>query len=390
FFQDEDLEGVFDWSDAADDQIGSCRSSCLANWRRHSQPHLRRPGALLVAPPTEVVSAGLTVQNLFRRWLPSEQLQFVRHHLHRTALTALLHSLLPTVYYVYMAVACPHLQLLPNPLKAAAVWRCLAIVAIAAPAAAACLYWRWTRAGFRHHPIAAKLARAARNSNWAEVASAIDVEFRRYDKFVTGQMGRQLIVTDGWLLQTSAYTVQVAPQASLMLRVLSADEHRVSPDSGPLGAQILRIAVIPLDSDRFGQFEVRVNSAVYSDLREKLTAPVTAAQSVMIRQSLSDQFVEAFAECVAENGRFRGAPGQQQQQQPQQCLGCLNQPADCRIARAATAPGTAADAAASRCGAAAVLADGSPAGRPRLAGRRRRGCPAKRLVRHAGRSSACL
>ncbi|PAA94726.1 hypothetical protein BOX15_Mlig004780g1, partial [Macrostomum lignano] len=327
----EELEGVFDWSDAADDQI---EAAAAAAWQTGDAIHSLIFAALalcLVAPPTEVVSAGLTVQNLFRRWLPSEQLQFVRHHLHRTALTVLLHSLLPTVYYVYMAVACPHLQLLPNPLKAAAVWRCLAIVAIAAPAAAACLYWRWTRAGFRHHPIAAKLARAARNSNWAEVASAIDVEFRRYDKFVTGQMGRQLIVTDGWLLQTSAYTVQVAPQASLMLRVLSADEHRISPDSGPLGAQILRIAVIPLDSDRFQQFEVRVNSAVYSDLREKLTAPVTAAQSVMIRQSLSDQFVEAFAECVAENGRFRGAPGQQPQQ-PQQCLGCLNQPADCRIA----------------------------------------------------------
>uniref|UniRef100_A0A1I8F398 RING-type domain-containing protein n=1 Tax=Macrostomum lignano TaxID=282301 RepID=A0A1I8F398_9PLAT len=324
------------------DANGTAAKSCLSKLRDaiHSLIFAPLPWALCawsLPPDPSVVAPALTVQNLFSGMVAAQRTAavLVRHH-----------SAVGLALNCSAALRCC--------LRAAAVWLGalrLRIVAIAAPARCRLpTIWHGRELGFRvrseheaefpaaleregeaHHPIAAKLARAARNSNWAEVASAIDVEFRRYDKFVTGQMGRQLIVTDGWLLQTSAYTVQVAPQASLMLRVLSADEHRVSPDSGPLGAQILRIAVIPLDSDRFGQFEVRVNSAVYSDLREKLTAPVTAAQSVMIRQSLSDQFVEAFAECVAENGRLRGAPGQQQQQ-PQQCLGCLNQPADCRIA----------------------------------------------------------
>ena len=49
----------------------------------------------LIAPPTEFVSAGLTVQNLLSNFLGSEQLNFVNYHIKRTAATVVFHSLMP-------------------------------------------------------------------------------------------------------------------------------------------------------------------------------------------------------------------------------------------------------------------------------------------------------
>ena len=48
-----------------------------------------------VHPPTEFVSAGLTVQNLLSSFLGSEDINFVYHHIKRTTATVVIHSLLP-------------------------------------------------------------------------------------------------------------------------------------------------------------------------------------------------------------------------------------------------------------------------------------------------------
>ena len=49
----------------------------------------------LIAPPTEFVAAGLTVQNLLANFLGSEKLNFVYYNIKRTAATVVFHSLLP-------------------------------------------------------------------------------------------------------------------------------------------------------------------------------------------------------------------------------------------------------------------------------------------------------
>lgn len=51
--------------------------------------------ACLVAPPTEFISAGITVQNLLAPYLGSENMNFVYYHIKRTSFTVLFHSLLP-------------------------------------------------------------------------------------------------------------------------------------------------------------------------------------------------------------------------------------------------------------------------------------------------------
>ncbi len=46
-------------------------------------------------PPSEFVSAGLTVQNLLGNFLGSEEMNFVYYHIKRTTATVIIHSLLP-------------------------------------------------------------------------------------------------------------------------------------------------------------------------------------------------------------------------------------------------------------------------------------------------------
>lgn len=48
----------------------------------------------------------------------------------------------------------------------------------------------------------------------------------------------------------------------------------------------------------------RLNALDYRDLKEKLQAPVVNARNIVIRQSLSEQFLQAFAEQISLNPEF--------------------------------------------------------------------------------------
>lgn len=49
--------------------------------------------------------------------------------------------------------------------------------------------------------------------------------------------------------------------------------------------------------------DIRLNSLEYTQLTERITAPLRKARDVIIHQSLSDQFLLAFEAQVQENGR---------------------------------------------------------------------------------------
>ena len=55
---------------------------------------------LLIAPPVEFVSAGITVQNIFANYLGSEEMHFIDYHIKRTTVTLISHSILPLGKYL--------------------------------------------------------------------------------------------------------------------------------------------------------------------------------------------------------------------------------------------------------------------------------------------------
>ena len=50
---------------------------------------------------------------------------------------------------------------------------------------------------------------------------------------------------------------------------------------------------------------IRLNSHQYSQLTDKLQAPIRTARTVVIQQSLSDRFISAFREQVQRNGMYQ-------------------------------------------------------------------------------------
>uniref|UniRef100_A0A6I8NNK6 Transmembrane protein 129, E3 ubiquitin ligase n=1 Tax=Ornithorhynchus anatinus TaxID=9258 RepID=A0A6I8NNK6_ORNAN len=195
-----------------------------------------------VFPPSEVQGAGLTVQNLLSAWLGSQDRDFVRYHIRRTTATLLLHALLPLGYYIGMCFAAPEKQLhrlvhLPDG------WRLFLMLAVAFPTIAGTLAFYWSRNKWANHPLARTIALFALPPNgWQSVATSINTEFRRIDKFATGAPGARVIVTDTWVMKVTTYHVHIAQQQDIHLTVTDSQQHELSPDSN-LPVQFLTISV---------------------------------------------------------------------------------------------------------------------------------------------------
>lgn len=62
----------------------------------------------------------------------------------------------------------------------------------------------WSRCQWHNHPINRALQAHVQPPHcWGSVATSINTEFRRIDKFATGAPGARVIVTDSWVLKVS-------------------------------------------------------------------------------------------------------------------------------------------------------------------------------------------
>lgn len=77
----------------------------------------------------------------------------------------------------------------------------------------------------------------------------------------TGPPGRRVIVTDSWIMKTTAYYVHIALQSDVHLTLTSTDEHDLALESST-GVQYINIHVRSIDS-RTEPFKIR-----YVDLLE--------------------------------------------------------------------------------------------------------------------------
>ncbi|XP_077861519.1 transmembrane protein 129-like, partial [Saccoglossus kowalevskii] len=80
-----------------------------------------------------------------------------------------------------------------------------------------------------------------------------------------------------------------------------------------------------------------LNSGEYSDLREKLSAPIRNARNIVIHQSLSDQFLEAFREQVGLNPVYI-LPPEHADLEP--CIGCMQSTANIKLQKLCDEPNT--------------------------------------------------
>ncbi|KAG2465615.1 TM129 ligase, partial [Polypterus senegalus] len=261
-----------------------------------------------VFPPNEFRSAGVTVQNLLSGWLGSEDVAFVHYHIKRTCATLLVHSLLPLGYYVGMCFASPEQKLYYVHL-ASDGWQLYFSLAFALPLVCVILVYYWSLRKWSCHPIARTLAsHALPQSGWRAVASSVNTEFRRIDKFATGAPGARVIVTDTWVIKVTTYNVHIAQQQEIHLTVTDSKQHELSPDFNT-PVQFLTICVASINP-YIKPFDIRLNSTEYGEMREKLHAPIRNAANVVIHQTLSDMFLETF-KCQVELNQHYSLPSGQ-------------------------------------------------------------------------------
>uniref|UniRef100_A0A8C1XVM5 Transmembrane protein 129, E3 ubiquitin protein ligase n=1 Tax=Cyprinus carpio TaxID=7962 RepID=A0A8C1XVM5_CYPCA len=284
-----------------------------------------------VFTPNEFRSAGLTVQHIFSQWLGSEDMGFVQHHVRRSALTALLHCCLPLGYYLGMCVAAPDQDLL-RVHRAARGWQLYLGWSLSVLLVGCVLVFVWSRRGWENHPICKALgAHALPRSSWRAVASSINTEFRRIDKFSSGCPSARVIVTDSWVMKVSTYSLHIALQQDCHLTVTGSTQHSLSPElNAPL--QILTISVASINP-RVQPFHIRLKSTEYAELQEKLHAPIRNAANVVIHLTMSELFLETFKTYVKMNAVYECPSGQELEP----CIGCMQASAGVKLLRLCTA-----------------------------------------------------
>lgn len=139
----------------------------------------------------------------------------------------------------------PHLKLY-FPWQVHLYWRLYLLQAVLIPLCMVLLCYYWSRDKWSNHPISKQLAHLSNDNSWRAVASSINVEFRRFDKFMSGVASRRVYVTDSWVLKTSTYTVYVAHQNDIHLTLAGSEEHDISYDGG-MNIQYLNITVASIN-----------------------------------------------------------------------------------------------------------------------------------------------
>ncbi|XP_030620873.1 E3 ubiquitin-protein ligase TM129 [Chanos chanos] len=280
-----------------------------------------------VFTPNEFRSAGFTIQNIFSGWLGSEDISFIHHHIKRTTLTVLAHCSLPLGYYMGMCIATPDLNLVYVH-SASQGWQLYFAVSATLLLLSCALAFYWSRNKWSNHPIARCLSvHALPQSSWRAVASSINTEFRRIDKFATGPPGARVIITDTWIMKVTTYHLHVALQQDTHLTVTDSKQHDLSPDSNS-PVQILTLTVASINP-RVKAFDIRLNSTEYAELREKLHAPIRNAANVVIHLTMSELFLETFKSHVEMNPVYERTSGQELEP----CIGCMQESASIKLVR---------------------------------------------------------
>ena len=161
---------------------------------------------------------------------------------------------------------------------------------------------------FCNHPVGIKLCNLSRGASsneisWQSIASQINIEFRRIEKFSAGTLYSQVYVTDTYLIKIGLYTIHVCLLQNADLTLTHTNEFKLTQEGG-LGTQYLNIAVKPRRIDGCGiipTFSLRLNSFEYKEFNDKLYMPVIDAAQVVIKQSLPEQFLDAFRLQINEN-----------------------------------------------------------------------------------------
>ncbi|XP_043188090.1 E3 ubiquitin-protein ligase TM129-like [Amphibalanus amphitrite] len=270
-------------------------------------------------PPTEFITAGLTAEKLFASLFGSEHLNFVNYHMKRTTCNIVAHLCLPLGYCLGLWWTAE------GPGRPLASWEIAAVIASALLAAAGLLCWyRWWRTDWYSHPLARVLTSYSETGLWRQTASEVNREFRSVDKFATDAVAaHRVIITDNWLIKLTPYKVHLLHVDHVYLDLESSSEPHVLSERTCQTVTCRVVSMRPAVPD----FVIRVTSEQLPEVRHRLGRRVRNLRNVVIHQTLTERFVDAFRRVVHENLPVVVT------EDLEQCIGCGEVPAGVRLAR---------------------------------------------------------
>lgn len=153
----------------------------------------------IIYPPEEFQRLGLSIEQLFSRWLGEEHLNFVRYHQKRTSLNLFIHSCLPATYFLihrfkFAGIFTEYNNDLeedaeldpdfPMPQEAVAfktlTWKVAQRFSLMAVLAVPALIFNWSQQNWKRHPITQTLQKFSNvPGNIGNLVTDIGNEFRR-------------------------------------------------------------------------------------------------------------------------------------------------------------------------------------------------------------------
>lgn len=162
------------------------------------------------------------------------------------------------------------------------------------------LFLLWTMKRSKYHPIVKNLDEYG---PWRAVGSQVNLEFRALEKFCSVLGGTSIYLTDSWIIKCTGYKVYIVQQTDSHLSIMKSEDFLYNQESDQ-GAQFLQIRVSSIEPHE-RHFDLNVNAMEYKDMKDRLNAPIRNARDVVINQTLSDLFINAFREQVNVNGTLQ-------------------------------------------------------------------------------------
>ncbi|KAM3958220.1 E3 ubiquitin-protein ligase TM129 [Aphomia sociella] len=276
----------------------------------------------VVYPPTEFVSAGFTIAQLFENYLGSENVNFIGYHMKRITITALIHSTLPLGYV--FCLWCGG-ERGPWMLASAAA---TAIVPLLMCYKILC-WWEYDRS--KHPAVKPLLHYVTPGQDWRVVATNLNIEFRNVDKVsIPLTATSKFVATETWLIKVSQYKLDVVKQDDCTLIATATDSHNLTP-SGEDEIQYVNIVTMPSLND-IKRFTFRISTTALRDLQPRLVHPVRVPDHISLLPTLIERFVTVFKQHIEQN------PVYYVDQELELCIGCMHYPADVKITRRCLAP----------------------------------------------------
>ena len=274
---------------------------------------------LFLAFPRELKKAGFDIEYIFQLWLGDSQLDYLGYHVRRTSLTFLLHCCLP---FLYLAI--PSTTVVPVTIPELMVTWIATLGAVTGGYGMLCFL---LQVCLQKHSVYRTIQKYEKQLS--RIKLEVNSQVRSIGAYHTDNGAYRLTVTNDWLLAPSCYSLQAAYLDDTHLELESSTTLELS-ENAKEGSQFIKI-IVTSTSGKFRQFTVILNSLDYRDFSNSLKIAVHNTRSIIVRQSLSEQFIDTFRAHVRDNPMFSLQRHGFTDADVENCLGCLVKKAEVKL-----------------------------------------------------------